>query len=132
MRLDRDSGIAGRARLRRGVIAIRKGKTVGRVVAIHGELQPVLEARHRGTGPVVRPWTNMVRDLSQSCERAEVPRCTANDLRRTFASWLIQGGVSNRIVADLMGHGTTRMVDMVYGKLDEATRHAARQAARVL
>lgn len=67
----------------------------------------MLEALHRGTDPVVRPWTNMVRDLSQACERAELPRCTANDLRRTFASWLIQGGVSNRIVADLIGHGTT-------------------------
>ncbi|MGH7633486.1 MAG: tyrosine-type recombinase/integrase [Gemmatimonadaceae bacterium] len=58
---------------------------------------------------------------------------TDDPLRRAFASWLIQGGVSNRIVADLMGHGTTRMVDMVYGKLDEATRHAGdRQAGRDL
>jgi integrase len=111
--------------LHRGTIAIPKGKTVARVVAIHPMLQPALEAMHLGTGPVVRPWTNMVRDLAGACERAEVPRVTANDLRRTFASWLIQGGVSNRIVADLMGHGTTRMVDLVYGRLDDATRHAA-------
>lgn len=46
-----------------------------RMAQFHGELQPVLEALHRGTGPVVRPWTNMVRDLSQACNRAEVPRC---------------------------------------------------------
>src|ERR1043165_4879300 len=57
--------------------------------------------------------------------RARFPRVTPNDLRRTFASWLIQGGVSNRIVADLLGHASTRMVDLVYGHLDDATRRAA-------
>jgi hypothetical protein len=45
---------------------------------------------------------------------------TPNDLRRTFASWLIQAGVSNRIVAALLGHTTTRMVDLIYGQLSDA------------
>ena len=111
--------------LARGTIQIPKGKTLTRPVAIHPELRPVLEALHAGTGPVVRPWTNIGRDLPRACERAGVPRCTANDLRRTFASWLIQAGVSNRIVARLLGHSTTRMVDLVYGQLDDATLAAA-------
>jgi len=41
-----------------------------------------------------------------------------NDLRRTFASWLKQRGVDSAIVARLLGHGSTKMVDLVYGRLD--------------
>jgi integrase len=86
----------------RGMIAIPKGKTVGRPVAIAPPLRPWLE--ELPPGPVVRPWRNICRDMPRACERAGVPRCTPNDLRRTFASWLIQAGESNRIVADLLGH----------------------------
>ena len=111
--------------LGRGTIAVPEGKTIGRVIAIHPELIDPLRAFHRKTGPVVDRWGNMTRDLARACLRAGVPRVTANDLRRTFASWLIQGGVSNRIVADLLGHTTTKMVDLVYGRLDDATRAAA-------
>lgn len=111
--------------LGRGVIRVPKGKTIARTVAIADMLRPWLEAMHGGTGPVVEPWANMGRDLPRACERAGVPRCTANDLRRTFASWLVQAGVSNRIVARLLGHTTTRMVDLVYGQLDDATLEAA-------
>ena len=107
------------------MIAVPIGKTVGRLVPIHDEIRPILAALHRGTGPVVKPWSNVTRDLARACARAGVPRVTPNDLRRTFASWLIQGGVSNRIVADLLGHASTRMVDLVYGHLDDATRRAA-------
>ncbi len=109
--------------LARGMIAIPKGKTVGRPVAIAPALRPWLEGLP--PGPVVRPWHNTCRDMKRACERAGVPRCTPNDLRRTFASWLIQAGESNRIVADLLGHSSTRMVDLVYGKLSDATRVAA-------
>src|ERR1051325_5873135 len=105
------------------MIAVPIGKTVSRLVPIHDEIRPILAALHRGTGPVVKPWSNVTRDLARA--RAGVPRVTPNDLRRTFASWLIQGGVSNRIVADLLGHASTRMVDLVYGHLDDATRRAA-------
>lgn len=62
-------------------------------------------------------WKNVVRDLTEACMRAGVPRVTPNDLRRTFASWLKQAGVDSRAVADLMGHTSTRMVDQVYGRL---------------
>ena len=111
--------------LGRNLIHLPKGKTVGRPIAIHEVLRPWLEALALDSGPVVTPWANVGRDLPRACERAGVPRVTPNDLRRTFASWLIQAGVSNRIVARLLGHNTTRMVDLVYGQLDDATLAAA-------
>ena len=48
-----------------------------------------------------------------------------NDLRRTFASWLKQAGVDSMVVAKLLGHTTSRMVELVYGHLNDATTSAA-------
>jgi hypothetical protein len=45
---------------------------------------------------------------------------TPNDLPRTFASWLVQAGESLFVVATLLGHSSTRMVERVYGRLDAA------------
>lgn len=67
-------------------------------------------------GPLFAPWQNARRDIIRACERAGVPAVTWNDLRRTFASLLVQGGASVDVVARLMGHATTQMVQKVYGK----------------
>jgi integrase len=61
-------------------------------------------------------WTNARRDLEIACAAAGIPRVTWNDLRRTFASLLVQAGVAPHIVAKLLGHTTTAMVDRVYGR----------------
>ncbi len=111
--------------LGRGVIRVPKGKTIACTMALHPVLRPWLEAMHGGSGPIVQLWSNMGRDLPRACERAGVPRCTANDLRRTFASWLVQAGVSLLIVSRLLGHKSTRMVDLVYGQLADATLASA-------
>lgn len=73
----------------------------------------------------VRPWPNQRRDLAAACARAGIEPCSSNDLRRTFASWLVQAGVPLKTVARLMGHATTAMVDRVYGHLDDDTLQAA-------
>lgn len=65
------------------------------------------------------------RELARACERAGVPRVTPNDLRRTFATWLKQRDVDSAVVAAMMGHSSTAMVDRVYGKLDEASYRRA-------
>ena len=119
MRWERDVDLA------RGVLQIPEGKTRGRPVAIHPMLRPWLEALHAGNGPVIEPWANVRRDLGRAAARAGVPRVTPNDLRRTFASWLVQGGTPLLVVSRLLGHSSTRMVDLVYGQLDEATLHEA-------
>ncbi|HEY1814924.1 MAG TPA: site-specific integrase [Kofleriaceae bacterium] len=111
--------------LERGTIAIPKGKTKGRPIAIHEQLRPWLDAMHEGSGPVVDPWSNVTRDLEWAAKRAGLPtakqKLTPNDLRRTFASWLVQEGVSLYVVSRLLGHSSTRMVELVYGQLDDAT-----------
>ena len=49
----------------------------------------------------------------------------SNDLRCTFARWLKQAGVDSMVVAKLLGHTTSRMVEMLYGHLNDATTSAA-------
>lgn len=41
-----------------------------------------------------------------------------NDLRRTFATWLIQRGVDTYLVSKVLGHVDTKMLERVYGQLD--------------
>jgi integrase len=76
-------------------------------------------------------WGNVGRDLERACRRAQLrlakeheratftplfPTVTPNDLRRTFASLLVQTGVALEVVAKLMGHASTAMVFKVYGQ----------------
>ena len=63
-------------------------------------------------------WPNVRRDLAVACRHAGIPRVSPNDLRRTFASWLKQRGVDSMVVARLLGHSSTAMVERVYGRLN--------------
>jgi integrase len=52
---------------------------------------------------------------------AKVPRfarLSPNDLRRTFAQWLVRSGVPYELAYPLMGHGSPAMLTKVYGKRD--------------
>ena len=111
-------------------------------------IAPALRARldaARGVGPdelVVGAWGNVRRDLAAAVTRAntraalaaadagvvappKLPRVSPNDLRRTFASWMVQQGVQLHTVAILMGHSSSRMVEKVYGKLSRDQLDAA-------
>lgn len=111
-----------------GVLRIpgTKRQARNRLVPIPPPLRPWLERHmleHRDAGgaiapgPIVAPWPNPTNSLGDYCRKANVPRVTSNDLRRTYGSWLKQAGVDSKAVADLMGHASTRMVDQVYGRL---------------
>lgn len=91
------------------------------------ELRAALDAtpREARTGPLVRAWPSVVRDLAVACRAAGAPRVTPNDLRRTFASWLKQAGVDSLTVGRMLGHSTSRMVELVYGHLDDAAYRRA-------
>ena len=58
----------------------------------------------------------MNRDLARACRAAKIPRVSPNDLRRTFASLLVQDGVPLDVVAKLLGHSSAAMVYRVYGR----------------
>lgn len=71
----------------------------------------------RAGHPLFSDWGNVRRDLADACRRAGIPTCTPNDLRRTFASWLRQAGVTPQLIGAALGHTTSRMTELVYGKL---------------
>ena len=99
--------------------------------------------------PLFEPWQNVRRDLDAACLRIErrlnpgfdhgpdvgskklrsVPplpfkSVSPNDLRRTFATWLRALGAPPHLIALMMGHTDSRMVERVYGRIpvDEQAR----------
>ena len=64
-------------------------------------------------GRVLSP-PNMRRHLADICERANVPVILPNELRHSCASLLSDEGVPNELIADLLGHTSTRMVEATY------------------
>ena len=87
------------------------------------------------TGNVLSP-PNFRRQLEKLCEALEAkraledpdgepfPKLRPNELRHSCASYLSDQGVSNEVIADVLGHTTTRMVDQTY-------RHRLRQVVDV-
>lgn len=67
----------------------------------------------------LEPWGNVRRDLEVACRRAGVPRVTPRDLRRTTGAILRnEYGVAPQYIAAVLGHADSRMVELVYGKLE--------------
>jgi len=64
-------------------------------------------------GRLFLPRTKFGQTLKRACARAGIPRCTPNDLRRTYSTWLRADGVANELSAPTMGHKDTRMLDRV-------------------
>jgi integrase len=106
-------------------------RTIPIAPALQHRLDQVPPAKRRDR--VVAPWGNVRRDLRAAVTRANrklaaeaadrhvepevIPFVSPNDLRRTFASWLVQNGIDLLVVARLLGHSSTRMVERVYGRL---------------
>jgi integrase len=111
----------------RALLRIRGTKTKGshRLVPLHPRLAAALQPHKRDLGLILAPWQNVIRDLAVACQACGLHRVTPNDLRRTFASWLKQAGQDSFVVAQLLGHSSSRMVELVYGRLDTATLTAA-------
>ena len=78
--------------------------------------QAALAERPEKQKTLLAPWSNIRRDLRAACDELEIAPVSANDLRRTFSSWLEQAGVPRSTNARLMRHTTTAMVDKVYAQ----------------
>lgn len=125
----------------------RKRASRFRLVPLSPDLERLLKAEHKRRKPsphdrIVGAWPNVRRDLAAAIERinrkdaeaaakrrrkppAKLAKVTPNDLRRTFASWLKQQGMDSLVVARLLGHTSTRMVEKVYGHLSDENYTAA-------
>lgn len=92
-----------------------------------------LMAPVRKDGLLFGRWHNPTRDLALACELAGVPRVTPNDLRRTHAHWLRAAGIDPSLIAPVMGHVDSRMVERVYGRLEphELRDELARRAVHI-
>ena len=90
-----------------------------RKVPIPEPLALALETITKHSGAVVAPWANVCRDTAVACRKVGIARVSPNDLRRTYASWMKKAGVDSAVVAKLLGHSSTRMVDLVYGHLGD-------------
>ncbi len=112
-----------------GTILVPGTKTprARRRITMPAELRALLESAPAGQrqGLILPPWTNRRRDLAQACARAGLAPVTPNDLRRTYASLQKNVGVDSAVLAQLLGHTSTRMVDMVYGRLNLETLRRA-------
>jgi len=80
-------------------------------------LEYALEHAQGTDGDLFTHWQNARRDIHRACDRAGIPRCSPNDLRRTCATWLHAAGVTPDLIAPIMGHADSRMVERVYGRL---------------
>lgn len=139
--------------LERGWLLLPGRKTRGslRHIPIEPPLRRVLDGLDLGKrkGRLLPKWGNVDRDLRRACERINkaehaancrqddhtgcaietvMGHVSCNDLRRTFASWMLQKGVPVYDVSKLMGHGSTMMVERIYGHLSKQNLIAAVRA----
>lgn len=88
-----------------------------RMIPLHAELLTVLRAMRKARGKILPSFNNLYREWERAAVKAGVERLSLNDCRRTFASWMVQGGVPLYDVSKLLGHGSIAMVQKVYGHL---------------
>lgn len=137
------------AGLRKSEIEKVEWANVGEILRVHGTktkksrrnlpIAPALRAlldavpESQRVGRVVEKWPNVRHDLRRACREAHIDKkISPNDLRRTFSSWLVQMNVPTLTVATLMGHASTRMVELVYGRLSPEQLTAAIAAVPAL
>lgn len=91
-------------------------KTPGarRGIPVAPPLAAVLDRIKDKTGRIADKWSNVRRDLSNACKRAQICHCSPNDLRRAFGSWMRQANVDKDVIAQLFGHQGTALVDSTY------------------
>jgi integrase len=108
-----------------GTIAIRMSKSgKGRHVILTSEGQAFFEkltAGRRSTELILRrEWhpSQQLRPMKDACAQARIdPPISFHGLRHTYASLSVMGGVPLPILAQNLGHSTTRMCEVFYAHL---------------
>jgi integrase len=100
----------------------------------------VAHATHATTGHVFSSSMGTVQEpralnraLEPACRRAGVPPYTPHALRHDFAGLLLESGVPDRVVMEMMGHAEYETTANLYQHVSaELQRHAAVQLDRLL
>jgi integrase len=66
--------------------------------------------------PMFRDWYKAMRwDLKRVTEKLGIPGVSSNDLRRSYAEWLDQRGVSSKLIGAALGHAPgSKVTDVHY------------------
>jgi integrase len=82
------------------------------------------------TGPLLRRWPNIRRDLHAACAAAGLDPLSPNDLRRTYATWLRVLGLPEDLVGPALRHAPgSKLAAKVYAHLGPSSlAHAMRSA----
>jgi integrase len=78
-------------------------------------------------GGVLRPTNWRARFFNPAVKAAKLQPLTPHDLRHTAASLFISAGANPWMLAEVLGHTDTRMIDRVYGHLFDKDREDLRQ-----
>jgi len=84
-------------------------------------LRFALENTAGSGGALFTRWTldNANTDLREACDALGIARCSTNDLRRSYASWLGQAGVRDELIEKAMGHKGSSVLGRHYRKLTD-------------
>ena len=108
-----------------------KTKRSRRVVPLSNTAMIILQRRKAEGLPPVSSWPRPHKTLHRAAQTAGIEDVIPHDFRRTFASWLLQRGVSHHAIADLLGHQGMQLVRSVYAHLGSAELRAAVKMLRV-
>ena len=64
------------------------------------------------------PWPGIHCSINDACAKYGMPHFSPNDLRRTFATRLVEKSGNLYAVSKMLGHANTAMVQKVYGRPD--------------
>lgn len=111
--------------LESGLVLLRGTKTIGalRRVPVTKLTRSFLEyaVEHApGEDPLFRIWWQVNADIKDACRRAGVEKFGPNDLRRAFATWHRDAGISPSLIAPLLGHTTDKLAQTTYARLRPA------------
>lgn len=118
-------------------ITLIQGKTQRRLeCAYDGEAVEIISRRWDKKGTLLFPSPKSGTEkgsvrhaMTRACDRAEIPRITIRDLRRTFATRGLEDGNDAVTVADALGHASLRMIPRYIRSLDNKRKLAESAAS---
>lgn len=96
--------------------AVKRARRLARKGVVVDE--PAAPLAPDATGRLFRPWSssNAARALARACRAVGLEPVTLTDLRRSWATWHVEAGVSLDVLFRPMGHVDTKMLATVYGQ----------------